>query len=471
MAASSHVGVTNAASALTSMAVKDALIQGKTSPQSELQVETVISYEEESANNSDSDTQPKQQAGRKHQNQSMFDSTSSDDETIKPPIEPRPTISPLPRKTGKHILLESSSNSSSDTDSDIEADKVRSGNKQDSNKDNNGCANTGVGKDKSDDSDITSDDNDDHDNIYDMVNQDKSVANDKDDDKERNEQDCKNDNIDIQEEPTNTVQATQSDLNTDQATQPDPNTDQASQPDHDSTFIDIRLRGLVNGEPVPLELDMIYEGFEIGDENTQDIQDVVNADTVMKPGDLLRVAKQPKSLAKMIPTAKRQQLSTQEFLAVSPMPKVRIVKPRPARRVEADIQKFLDQASATQICVLGDACLRPGKSSALNDLSKCAPCSECLQIGHYICLKKRRSQRLCFECYTKVKTLARSKARDSLVIKRVRAKHTFLLPPDELLKIESFVRPNISKRMTTWIEEELLKRDFYTEKEMRTKIE
>ena len=101
MAASSHVSVTNAASTLTSMAVKDALIQGKTSPQSELQVETVISYEEESANNSDSDTQPKQQAGRKHQNQSMFDSTSSDDETIKPPIKPRPTISPWPIKTGE----------------------------------------------------------------------------------------------------------------------------------------------------------------------------------------------------------------------------------------------------------------------------------------------------------------------------------------------------------------------------------
>ena len=71
MAASLHVSVTNAASALTSMAVEDASIQGKTSPQSELLVETVISYEEESANDSDSDTQPKQQAGRKRQNQCL----------------------------------------------------------------------------------------------------------------------------------------------------------------------------------------------------------------------------------------------------------------------------------------------------------------------------------------------------------------------------------------------------------------
>ena len=50
---------------------------------------------------------------------------------------------------------------------------------------------------KSDDSDIISNENDDHDNIYDMVNQDKIVANDKDDNKGSNEQDGKNDNNDM----------------------------------------------------------------------------------------------------------------------------------------------------------------------------------------------------------------------------------------------------------------------------------
>ena len=59
IAAASHVSVTNAASALASLAVEDTSIQGKLLPQSVLLAETVIRYEEESANDSDSDTQPK----------------------------------------------------------------------------------------------------------------------------------------------------------------------------------------------------------------------------------------------------------------------------------------------------------------------------------------------------------------------------------------------------------------------------
>ena len=145
----------------------------------------------------------------------MFDSTSSDDETIISLIEPTPTINPLPRSTGKHILLESSSNSSSDTDGDIETDKARSGNKQDSKEDDTGHATAGVNRDnivkdyyKSDDSNIDNDND----------NQDKVVANDNDDNKKSNEQDNKNDNDDMEEQTTNIVQATQSDPNTDQTT-------------------------------------------------------------------------------------------------------------------------------------------------------------------------------------------------------------------------------------------------------------
>ncbi len=133
----------------------------------------------------------------------------------------------------------------------------------------------------------------------------------------------------------------------------------------------------MDGEPISLELDMIYEGCKPGNENTQDMQDVGNVDAVLMPRKLVRKEAQPASFVTLLTTPKKRQTSTNDIIAVPLMPKTKVIKPR-IRQIDANIQELSDQATVNQICVLEDACMKPEKSVAVNDLSKYAPCSESL---------------------------------------------------------------------------------------------
>ena len=153
-------------------------------------------------------------------------------------------------------------------------------------------------------------------------------------------------------------------------------------------------------------------------------------------------------------------------------------KSKGARLIEKELETAMllkqGKDAPSSICVAGDECHSPGGSSELSsDLDKCAPCSECNEIGHFICLRKVRTKRYCPKCYLVVNArrrhLALQKVRNDLAAKRDREIH-LQPPPELLLDVSRFVRPDVSKRMKATLDVELSERDFLTEDEMRAKI-
>jgi hypothetical protein len=74
------------------------------------------------------------------------------------------------------------------------------------------------------------------------------------------------------------------------------------------------------------------------------------------------------------------------------------------------------------------------------------------------------------KCFPIVQRRARDLALEALVARKARLEPIHLPPPPELLQVEKFVRPNISRKMTDCLDEEMLIRGFLTEKQMQTKI-
>lgn len=239
--------------------------------------------------------------------------------------------------------------------------------------------------------------------------------------------------------------------------------------------IDPRLKELEDGQPVPLELDLLYEGFEEGQEGTRPVNEVANGQSIHQLGSLPRISCQPPELDALLstrrktPPTKKRPRTSKDFVAVGPMSNTAKKQSR---------KSFLDsppvQGDPMAICVEDDLCHRPGGSSSLLDLVKCAPCSKCDALGHFICLRKYRNLRLCSKCYQAIvrQRAIQKKARTALDPKQdsTRDGPNHLEPPAELLPSENFVRPNITKRMKDWLNHELSLRGFLTENDMRVKI-
>ena len=235
---------------------------------------------------------------------------------------------------------------------------------------------------------------------------------------------------------------------------------------------DPRLLQLRDGQPVPLELDLAYEGFQEGSDAARPVEEV--ARTIQRLGSLPQITNQHLVLEKMPSSSKRQTYSNKkprmnDFVAVGPM--VNTVKARRTRLVATEVlEAVIEKADSTSTCVNGDACLCPGGSSSLVELEKCASCSECKLIGHNICLRKRRNLRLCTNCFPAVQRRAREHAREALLARKARQKPFHLPPPPELLQVDKFVRPNIASKMNDCLDEEMQIRGFFTAAEMRSKI-
>jgi hypothetical protein len=244
----------------------------------------------------------------------------------------------------------------------------------------------------------------------------------------------------------------------------------------DKMEIDVRLSQLEIGQPVPLELDLLYEGFEEGLDNARPISDIADKHSICPLGSLPAVNPKPHqfddldNMRKKKSSPHKKRTWTSKDVAVGPMQsvtkKVRASHGRISKEVE---EAVLEKAESS--CVAGDQCCLPGGSTTLDDLKRCASCSRCKSIGHFICLKVQRKQRYCPKCFQIVqKEAAIAKARAALVAKRESKLPHYLEPPAELLSCEKFVRPNITSRMRETLDCELLMRNFSSEREMRDMI-
>ena len=238
--------------------------------------------------------------------------------------------------------------------------------------------------------------------------------------------------------------------------------------------VDPRLSQLEDGQLVPLELDLLYEGFEEGHGETRPINAINDKHSICPMGALPALSPKPPELnasskKKTYPNKKRLW-SSKDFVAVGPMSDSAKKRARATRgRISEDVEVAVVE-HAESICVGGDLCCRPGGSTMLDDLGKCASCSRCKSIGHCICLRTRKNQRLCPQCFQIVRMEAAEKARADLIARRERQFPQYLEPPAELLPFENFVRPNISSRMRDTLDHELALRDFLPASEMRDKI-
>ena len=226
---------------------------------------------------------------------------------------------------------------------------------------------------------------------------------------------------------------------------------------------DPRLSQLEVGQLIPLELELSYEGFHEGSDAARPFEEV--AQSIHRMGTLPQITHQPQVLETMPHPSKRLRYSnkkqrTNDFVAVGPMVKA-VAKARTTRHIAAEVlDAVIEKADSASICVNGDACLCPGGSSSLIDLEKCAPCSECKLIGHYICLRKRRNLRLCTKCFPVVHRRAQEHARESLLARKACLEPFHLPPPPELLEVDKFVRPNIASKMADCLDEEMQIRGF-----------
>ena len=228
------------------------------------------------------------------------------------------------------------------------------------------------------------------------------------------------------------------------------------------------LSQLKEGQPVPLELDLLYEGFKEGSDAARPIGEVT--DLAERLGFLPQIDHQPPVLEALPCPHKRSRSSnTKDFVAVGPMTNNTVKKARAERHIPIDVLEAVQQGH--DVCVNGDACRLPGGSSSLIDLEKCAPCSECKLIGHFICLRTHRNLQLCCKCCPIVQARARRRALENIVARKALLNAIPLPPPPELLQVEKFIRPDVTLKMRTVLDEELEARGFATEAEMRKDIE
>jgi GNAT superfamily N-acetyltransferase len=205
--------------------------------------------------------------------------------------------------------------------------------------------------------------------------------------------------------------------------------------------------------------------------------DGVNDDLIWRLGSLPCVAPQPLPPPlprKKLSAKKKRPLSPKNLIGVRPMNRNASKKCRGTHcgggsGVEDTVGMV--QGDAMSICVAGDQCECPdGSSSLLMHCQKCAPCSRCQKMGHFVCLQKRYDKQLCPRCFSIVRKRKIDLARTALCEKRASLLATYLEPPAELLPFESFVRPNISRRMKEALDCELIERDFLSQDDMKDKI-
>ena len=215
------------------------------------------------------------------------------------------------------------------------------------------------------------------------------------------------------------------------------------------------------GQPVPLELDLWYEGFQEGSDAARPIQEVVGAQQ-----SLPRIIPQPALLEELASSKKRQRFtaSKKDFVAVGPMVEP-AKKQRSIHEVPAELMALSDNP-----CAAGDNCVCPGGKSVLGDMQKVELCTECGHLAHSICLKSRRRERLCPACYPIVQVREQERARELKAREARTVLEIHLKPPPELLQVEKFVRPNITTRMREWLDTELKDKGYKTEAEMRKSI-
>ena len=201
---------------------------------------------------------------------------------------------------------------------------------------------------------------------------------------------------------------------------------------------------------------------------------MANGDRIWCLGSLPSVAPQPLLPRKKPSAKKKRPLSPKNFVAVRPTSKNGSKKRRGThcggRNGVVDLAGVA-HGDATSICVAGDRCECPGGSSSLQmHCQKCAPCSRCRKMGHFVCLQIRDNKLLCPGCFLFVRKRKIDRARAALLEKRASLLPAYLQPPAELLPFESFVRPNISRRMRETLDCGLIERDFLSQKDMMAKI-
>jgi hypothetical protein len=171
--------------------------------------------------------------------------------------------------------------------------------------------------------------------------------------------------------------------------------------------------------------------------NGEGVEDGVNGDAAAGDriwclGSLPSVAPQPLLPQKKPPARKKRPLSPKNLVAVRPMSKNALKKRRGTHRGGGNAVEDtagMAQGDATSICVAGDQCECPkGSSSLLMHCQKCAPCSGCRKMGHFVCLQIRYNMLLCSRCFLIVRKRKVDRARAALHRNSVRNVQVCSLP-------------------------------------------
>ena len=223
-----------------------------------------------------------------------------------------------------------------------------------------------------------------------------------------------------------------------------------------------------------MELDLVYEGFEISHDNARPLNEVAHDRSIECLGSLPRVHHEP-LLPRKKTSPKKRPHSAKDFLAVGPIREKAASKKRRGsggNEVEDDEMANMVQGdNVPSVCVAGDLCERPGGSSSLlMHRQKCVTCFQCKAMGHITCLVVKYNMRLCRTCLPIVRKTRINRARAALNERLDSLLPNHLEPPPELLSLGRFERPNITKKMKETLDYELSYRDFPSQDEMAATI-